>query len=112
MKRFIDFLFISTFLFGGHCAIAQPPVQTKLHNNLQKKNDSIPNISEVPVSKPPSPVIDNSKFPVQYSKEKSTTIFHHPQQNGQAVNFNKQPHKGIKKKAHRTAIKGKSSKAF
>ena len=82
------------------------------NSNLQNKNDSIPNVSEVPVSKPPSPVIDNSKFPVHYSTEKSTTIVHQPHTNGQTAKFNKQPSKGIKKKAHRVAVKGKIGNPF
>ena len=82
------------------------------NSNLENKNDSIPNVSEPPSGKPPSPVIDNSKFPVHYSTEQSTTIVHQPQTNGQTAKFNKQPSKGIKKKAHRIAVKGKSGKAF
>lgn len=82
------------------------------NSNLENRKDSIPNVSEVPVSKPPSPVIDNSKFPVHYSTEQSTTIVHQPQTNGQTAKFNKQPSKGIKKKAHRVAVKGKIGKPF
>lgn len=80
--------------------------------NLQNRNDSVPNASEVTVSKPPSPVIDNSKFPVRYSSQHSKTIVHQPQANGRTFKFNKEPHKGIKMKAHRVAAKGKSDNPF